>query len=210
MKFIITIFLSLSLVSISLAQGVQDKIVTEMCDCISNESDGSSFELAIGLCMLSSTKGKEEAIKKEMGIDISNMQNFESLGERLGIALTLKCPKFMELVSKEMENDDSVFKEMVEESIDSKLEDRKNTRREKKTLTGKIVGIDHDQFSSIKLQAENGRKVTFYWLGYFEGSDNISKLNRKKVQIDYVEMEVYSNEISDYKTIRVIQKVSEN
>lgn len=189
------------------SQKVEDQLVEEMCECVTDMENPEAWELELGLCMMTSINGREKAIKKEMGIDVSNFENFEAFGEKIGVKLAIHCPEFIKLMAEVMEEDEE-FTEKVIEKTNQRSDMVEAPVVASKSIDGTLNSTDHSEFSVLNVTSDNGRKLKLYWMGYFEGSDELPKFKNKDVTISYKDMEVYSHEMKDYKMIKVITKIA--
>lgn len=175
------------------------KIIREFCDEFSkkNISEFKNSEMELGLLILTVVSKYEKEIEKEWGLNLNDPKDFEKIGEKIGQDAALKCPKFFEFIKNNLDAISSADEEA-----------------EMKTLTGKLTGVEDNIFSCLLVKTKTGKEEKIWWFGHFEGAEQIIKdknafLNNT-VEVSYTEMEVYDARLKDYRTIKVIKKISAN
>lgn len=193
--FIISIIISLN--AFSQTENELDQISDFTCECLTKKkikkSELEKLELELGLCMM------ESVSKAKVDLDFTDEDVMTTLGEKVGVRMAVSCPPFMELIGLMMEDDPNF------------LDDEEEVR--KISFQGELSKLNKDQFVTIELKSEDGKKHTFYWFEYFEGAnilkDNTNFLMNKKINIEYKEVEYYFPKYDDYVKIKVITKLLE-
>jgi len=176
-----------------------DKIIKESCDKmneldenISPEEINEQMEIFMGTILISNYADLE----KEYGITLENIENedevFDDFTQKFAIELLTKCPKFLEIISKlpDDEEDDKVYNQKPQKSIE-----------------GKFLKMEGDDFVFITIKDTNGRTQKLFWGASFPGDGelmNAKKLKGKTVVISYTEKECYNAKLKDYSTLKEI------
>jgi hypothetical protein len=204
-KILLTTIVVLCTVLAGYTQKAKKKISIEelsvlLCDCLKakkvvlkNSKDG---ERECAKC-LTSPNVIISFIKyaKQEGVDINNDVEMESLGEKIWIQL--------------IGDDCAPFIKMFENEVSELLNEEDGENSEKITLTGKVLRIDQNDFTSVIIETENKREITLYWFRPFEDSDKykgdkINKLIGQNISLDYKLLEVYLPKLGDYASIKEI------
>lgn len=188
--------LLLSAVSFSQTDKEITKVADLTCDCIKSKNleagDMDQLQVELGICML----GAMNDAGVEM--DVSSMNDMEELGERVGLKLAFSCPEFMELIGEVATENPDEFDELINDFSTS-------------VVFGEVTEVNSNEFVSVKIINEDGRKQTFYWFEHFEGAELLNNggkgLIGKQVSIVYYEMEYYSPKLDDYTNLKVLSGI---
>ena len=191
MKIIfLTIVLCLLSVSIFSQESALDKVAKETCDYLSSKEiinlETSEKTLKLGLHMMTLyTKYKTELNKEGISFDLSNGGDAgRAFGEKIGMNMVKFCPDaLIALASQQGFVDD-------EPNVDNS-----------KTISGKIVSVKGEEFSTLIIKDINGKTQKFLWLSNFKGSDKLietKKPKNLKVEVTYINVEIYSPKLKEY------------
>ncbi len=175
---------------------LSQKISAEFCVEFSKK-DFTTYkdsEMEIGMIMLPLIKKYEKEIAKEWGYSSSNLEDYEKIGEKIGQEAALGCPKFLEFVKNNL------------------AEILPGDEIATKSLDGEVVAVEDQVFSCVVVKTKANKEEKLWWFNHFDGADAIIKnkdsLLRKSVSVEYNEMEVYDPRLKEYRTIKVIQKIT--
>lgn len=174
------------------------KIIREFCDEFSkkNISEFKNSEMELGLLIINVVSKYAAEIEKEWGLNLNEPKDFEKIGEKIGQEAALKCPKFYEFIKNNIGDITSGEEEEI------------------KTLAGKLISIEDNTFSCLLIKTKTGKEEKLWWFEHFEGAEQLIKdkstfLNNT-VEVSYTEIEVYDARLKDYRTIKVMKKISIN
>jgi len=72
--------------------------------------------------------------------------------------------------------------------------------------------VNSNDFLTVKIQNDDGKKETLYWLQYFDGFELLenggNQLLMKSVILEYEKLEYYSPKIEDYTKVKVIRSLT--
>lgn len=173
-------------------------IVAEFCDSFTKASPRISKEnmrVEMGMMFIPLLSKYSSQIKNEWGLDVGSPADLSKTGEKVGQLAALNCPAFLEYIKTNL-------KEIVDQG----------SPEIGKTFAGKILKVEGQPFVYILVQNKQGKIEKLYWLEYFEGADKLTSqvgvyLN-KDVVISYKEMEVYQLTDKEYRTVKVLTKIS--
>jgi len=173
------------------------------CDCIEKKdlknASAEKIQMELGLCMI------ESFSVLEIDILLTNEKKMEELGGKIGLDMVSNCPSFVELMGNMMSDDPEGMVELMEENDQFAVKET----NEIKSITGKLTEINRDQFVSINIENENGKKTVLYWFEYFPGANALAENEiGKSVNISYEEREYYMPKFDQYITIKVITQIS--
>ena len=170
------------------AQDIADVVAQETCDCISkkdlsNVSDRSQIEMALGVCMLESFGKHEKEVNNHFKYDANDRDAMRKIGEKVGVKMAPKCPKIFEKIA-------------------SLSAPPKASVSEVKEIAGTLKDLVQSDFATLVVEDANGRKHDMLWIGYFKGSEDLGTNYKehvgKKVKVRYTELECYSPKLKEY------------
>ena len=177
-----------------------DEITADVCNCIGskieNPNQNFNLEMELGFCIIEASISFESEIRNEFGINIYDMneQTGEEFGKIIGVKMVISCP---ETAMK--------FYNYLNDS--GELKEHKN-----KYFIGKVTDIDKNKFIEFTVTNDEGKKMRFLWMEFFESDINIEKghdiLFNKIVQIGYKEKEFFDPRINEYKIFNIITSLS--
>lgn len=195
--------LALLLVAISIdGQSQKDstlsqKISRDFCEEFSKKNFTSykDSEMEIGLLILPLITKYEKEIEKEWKLSASNMEDLEKIGEKVGQEAAVGCPKFFEFIKNNLSDI------LPDEEAGSA-----------KSLEGVLTGVEEQTFTYLLVKTKTNKEEKLWWFGHFEGADEFIKnkdsLLKKTVKIEYNDMEVYDPRVKEYRSIKVIKKIT--
>jgi hypothetical protein len=192
------------------AQKASDLATDAICDCMKNKKNvdksKEGIQKLIMNCFISSSMDKLEGLQQEMGIESTDPKGYEEVGRRIGMKLVTRCPYFMELMSSAMENDPSMLKSKKGDD-----EDAAPAKTSQGTTAGVFKKVDGSDLYKLIIAEDQGRERDYYWLEPFQGDqvfiDNSSKMKNQKINVTWIEREIYLPKAKGYFKVRVIQKV---
>ncbi len=178
-----------------------EDISNQTCECLSKKKNLSKLsmdevQVEIGLCMLAVIGDSK------FDIDISNPDKMGEFGEKIGVQMALNCPIFTETIAVLLQEEPERMNDLMNDSYEeSSIQSY-----------GILSSIEKGQFATLKVQLNNEKQETFYWLEYFEGSnlltDETNSIVGKKIQINYIEKEFFIPKYNEYFKVKVITKLS--
>jgi hypothetical protein len=180
-----------------------DKIAKETCEYLESDEimaivNGDIKSQKLGAFMITLyNQYEDELLKEGFVIDFSDGSNSgRDFGEQVGMHMAKFCPTTLIALAGEIESD--------EVEIDTY------------EVTGKIVAVQGNEFSTVILKDEAGKTQKFLWLQNFKGSDTLIQSlegldKMPQVKIVYRNIECFSPQLQDY-IIRkeIIEMISVN
>lgn len=176
---------------------LSQKISAAFCNEFSKKdfTQAKNFDVEIGLIILPVIERYSKQIQEEWNLDAKDIGDFEKIGEKIGQEAAINCPKFLEFVKNNLN-------EIKEASAEDKT----------RSMNGIFQRIDEQQFSSLVIKTKAGKEERFWWLEFFEGSDDLLKrpasFAKKNLTIKYTTLDVYDPKLKEYRTIKVIKSLS--
>ncbi len=177
-----------------------DKVTKSTCECLENKDiksgDMTDLQVELGVCIL--------AAMSENGIEmkVSDPSEMSKFGKKVGTQLVYSCPKFLKIMGQMAEEDPQAFNDLIDDSDEPNME----------ITSGMVTEVQSDNFVTLKIKNVSGKKETFFWLQYFEGSSLLENggnaILQKNVYIEYETIEVYSPKLEDYTGIKIIRFLS--
>jgi hypothetical protein len=190
---IIIIFITQS----GFGQSYFDNIVDNTCSCLSkidSTLDKEQINAAGDLCIVDECKPYRKELKKDYGLDMDNFdETNDKFSEALGIKMSTKCPIVLfRFVAATSSQDESAKEEVVIE-------------------IGTITSSEKDAFIYFNLKNEAGKPSKLYWLDFIQSDldiiSNYLTLVGKKVEMSYVNKELFDPKSSEYRSFKVIKKI---
>ncbi len=211
MKKIITLFAILACFTAH-AQITKDsllKVMTaEACEELNKKDlskiDAKNLEAEMGMLLTPAMMSHLDDIERVYGAGITDQDVMKKMGMDLGMRLATKCPKFMELSMQAMSNGTKSSNPKV------KINEAPSDNDEA-TVSGTLLTVNAGDITTISVSESKGKTTKFYWLEYFDNSDdlktNSKKYINKKVTVSYTEKSVYDFVRKSYKTIKVVTRI---
>jgi hypothetical protein len=178
------------------SQSYFDEIVDKACDCLGNidsNLDKEQINTAGDLCIVDECKPYRKELKKDYGLDMDDFdETNDKFSETLGIKMSTKCPKVLFRFIAASSQEESAKEEVVVE-------------------IGTITSSEKDAFIYFNLKNEAGKPSKLYWLDFIQSDldmiNNYLSLLGKKVEISYVNKELFDPKSSEYRSFKVIKKI---
>lgn len=183
------------------AQDYMTIIADKGCKCIddrlANIDQGADKELStveMGLCMIEVAQPYAKQLKKDHKIDFAHIdRDGEKLGTLIGIQMATRCPQTLMRMTK----------------LQNEAEEAPVSVAITKSFEGTVVGFGEDQFVTLTVADDYGKRYKFLWLGHFRSDllpeENYSKLEGTKVHVTYREQEFYEPKLKEYRAFNVIE-----
>jgi hypothetical protein len=193
--FFVVVFISLNIFS---QETTLDKVSQETCEYLDSDEmkniDANKRNEKLGLFILNLYNKYEEELDKE-GIAVDFYDGSDAgakFGEKVGINMAKFCPEALIALAEGYNEEPS--EELFE-------------------ITGSLVNVVGNEFSTIILKDEEGKTQKFLWLQNFKGSDRLiqalENLNEEPdVTLIYNNIEFYSPQLKDYIIRKVIVELS--
>lgn len=212
-------FLLLLLLPVSgFSQDVFSTLADDVCSCMRKQKvfdkSTESMQLSLGFCLLENV-GTHKAALRKVGYETERPGDFEKISEKTGAYLAFQCPEVLSMVSKMLEDEDSDFREKVMERV----EERKSTGSlslRTNSHIGAVASVKQEELFRLFVRSNTGGIAEFVWLERFYGDDllmgeaSIKKLLNRKVEVQYVEKEMYNPKTASYQTVKCITGLSLN
>ncbi|NJW51626.1 hypothetical protein [Salinimicrobium oceani] len=188
MKAVYTLLLILFLSSAATAQeNYLDTIAQKACDCIETQKlieqyEGEQLTMQMGVCLMTASGAYREQLMKDHDINFDRLDlEGEKLGILIGSRMAFICPNFI-----------------ISAAGDGSDEEVANF-----SATGVITSISEKPFVVFTIKNDQGRTTDFFWLTFiaseFDLQHDFKKLVGKKVDVTYVEEELFDPRINDYR-----------
>lgn len=167
-------------------------MANELCKQIKEKQaeliQSDNVQMDLGLMMLPIFMQYESELKKVVpDLDLSNEKQLELLGIEIGKKM-VACPEFLKIISANQE-----LLQVAKEGA-AVL-----------SIQGTLAAITPGEFTSITVKTSSGKLEKLWWMEYFPGEQklNVDLLNQK-VNVSYIEKEVYNAVLKDYIKIKVV------
>lgn len=193
--FFIIVFISLNVFS---QETTLDKVSQETCEYLNSDEmknlDVDKRTEKLGLFILNLYNKYEEEFNKD-GIVVNFYDGSDAaskFGEQVGINMAKFCPEALIALAED------INEEPAEELFE---------------VSGSLVSVVGDEFSTVILKDEEGKTQKFLWLQNFKGSDqliqSLENLNAaSNVTLIYNNIEYYSPQLKDYIIRKVIVELT--
>ncbi|MFH4965233.1 hypothetical protein V8G69_09550 [Gaetbulibacter sp. M235] len=180
-------------------ENLLNTISIETCDCIAKKNldfkshDSNKLQLEFGLCILEGYSNNKAEADKYLNISFDDQRSLELLGEQVAMKMFTNCPDYILALTQDTQTDEY-------------LPDSNNF-----VITGKISGIEKNQFNIIEFKDDTNRVHKLLWLEYFDGEHLLhsdSDFKNLNLEVTYYESEMFDPVIMEYRNFKVITKLS--
>lgn len=181
-----------------------EEISESTCTCLNSKTkelknaSGDQLQMELGLCMIKAVHASG------LDINIGDPGAIEKIGERVGYQMVFSCPEFMTMMAKMMNEEPEMMAELMSDDDDYNLS--------RSSSSGKVLAVTSNDFVTLKVQSESGRRETYYWMEHFDGAHLLENdgaaILGKEIKITYTEIESYSPKLDDYIEIRVLRSLT--
>ncbi len=175
-----------------------DKVADDACRCfetakdkIKNEAD---FNKAAENCISTAMMPYLDSFSKDENVPVEELDKEvgAKIGQKMGVKLAKSCPVFLQLVTDyalDKEEDDIVTG----------------------TATGLITAVHITDHVYLDIKGSSGKITKVVWLHYFPGADDYksspARLKGKKVEVEWLEQEIYFIAKKDFGLVKAISKL---
>ena len=181
--------------AISQDKDILDTVAVKSCSCIEEsdwaENDRNDIEMTLGLCIIEAALPYKEEISRLYDIDFVDLggASGEKLGELVAIRMMNHCPDLMiqigELIIGSMEEEEEEFY---------------------LSASGTITKENKDPFLILTVVDDNNTEQKFIWLTDFPGSENLLKLEKLKLALYNLEVQMNSKDGLDEAKAKSLNK----
>jgi hypothetical protein len=173
----------------SLLKAMSKEVCEDVVKKDFKDKTADEIQMQIGLSFIPVMGKYEKELKAVYGDVMAGTDGMEKVGEDLGMRLVLECPAFLQI----MASNPGIVK--------------KTEQVAGNTITGTLVKIVPGEFTYLLIKDNKGKQVKIWWMGAFDGSDELSRNPQswvsKKVIVSYTEKELYSAGLKKYNTIKI-------
>ncbi len=200
--FFIFLFFShrvLSQTPVKLPEELMNKMADDACQCITpfqrDNPDGSPAEYNQKFmdCFSTVIVNRMDEILKHISTEEFS-KNGRSIGVEVGKLILKRCPDFMKYSIKM-----------------AQANQEENKGLAAGITTGTIKRVEEKDFIYFVLSDESGKEISFLWLTYFKGSEelteNPARVKGKKATINWTEVECYLPKAKGYYKVKKIQRI---
>lgn len=189
---------------------MKNEICSELEKTPASEFTADNFQMKLGMMMLTVFQNYNDALVQLYGEDyMTDKTKTYEIGKKIGINLGASCKAFQDLI---MKNPGLVSAAMGNKTTDKEVTARQKTfdgpKAEAKGYTAKVISFTAGEVSYYTIKDDKNQLVKLYWLGKFEGDDeliaNPSKITGKTVFFRTMESKLYNVKEKVYKKIQVI------
>ncbi len=183
----------------SLVKVISNEVCIEMGKSQSKINKGNLNE-QLGLMLLPSIMKHMEEIQEVYKIEDINEKSMYEVGKDVGMRMATSCEFFLKLISENLEE----FQSMGEKS--------KSKAKSENTISGNFIKLTTAEISYIEIKTASGKIEKLFWMGYFDGADDLSNKKitvNKKLKIYFEEKEVFKPALNDYINVKVITKLQQ-
>lgn len=176
----------------SLVKKISDEVCIEMNKIVSEKRKIANLEVTLGLAMMPALGKYNKEIKEVYGYDALDDNENNKVTDDVGDYIATNCPAFLQIIAENSE-------------ATSRLISGENSGTG--NIKGSFVKLTEAEFSYVEVKNAKGKLEKIYWMDFFDGATLLSepnKLANKKVNVTYIEKEVYRVSIKEYVKIKVI------
>lgn len=193
MRKIFVVWLVLTM-GLAQAQDPFKTVAEETCQCVtdlkSNKIEINDMQL--GLCMVKSYSAHKSEFPAGRQVSLTDGEAFESIAAEVGMKMVEICPDII----MQFAGDNDLVNEFHQREI---------------SVSGQVADIRQEQFVTIELKDNNGRKYSLLLLHYFDtaGLYTEGKIKKgDKIQASYTEIELFDPKMKEFRTFKVLTNLA--
>lgn len=197
MKKIFLFFILMCFANTYSQSGGLDLIAKETCECLdakkakSENFTGKELKTAVGLCIIKSYSDHKSELTSEEKEKFNDTDGMGKLGETVALKMLAFCPNMIMELGKNSKD------EITDEKEDA-------------FILGEVIDIQSEQFITLQVKDQNGRKYSFLLLTYFDTAPLLTNNDIKKkdkLKISYTEIELFDSKAKEFRYFKILTKL---
>jgi len=197
MKKIFLFFILICFANTYSQSGGLDFIAKKTCECLdakkgkSENFTGKELKTAVGLCIIKSYSDHKSKLNSEEKEKFNDTDGMGKLGEAVALKMVAFCPNMIMELGKNYNDEIADEKEDV-------------------FILGEVIDIQSEQFITLQVKDQNGRKYSFLLLTYFDTAPLLTNNDIKKkdnLKISYTEIELFDSKAKEFRYFKILTKL---
>lgn len=177
--------------------GGLDLIAKETCECLDAKKvkepnlSGDELKKDVGICIIKSYSDHKSELNSEEKEKFNDTDGMGKLGETVALKMLAFCP--------------NMIMELGKNSKDEIADDKEDA-----FILGEVIDIQSEQFITLQVKDQNGRKYSFLLLTYFDTAPLLTNNDIKKkdkLKISYTEIELFDSKAKEFRYFKILTKL---
>lgn len=174
-----------------------DLIAKESCECLDAKKvkdpnlSGDELKKDVGICIIKSYSDHKSELNSEEKEKFNGTDGMGKLGETVALKMLTFCPNIIMELGKDATDDAADAKEDA-------------------SILGKVIEIQSEQFITLQIKDQNGRKYSFLLLTYFDSAPLLTNNEIKKkdnLKVSYTEIELFDSKAKEFRYFKILTKL---
>ena len=174
-----------------------DLIAKETCECLDAKKvkepklSGDELKKDVGICIIKSYSDHKSELNSEEKEKFNDTDGMGKLGETVALKMLAFCP--------------NMIMELGKNSKDEIADDKEDA-----FILGEVIDIQSEQFITLQVKDQNGRKYSFLLLTYFDTAPLLTNNDIKKkdkLKISYTEIELFDSKAKEFRYFKILTKL---
>lgn len=176
-----------------------DKVTDSTCKCLEASKDkienAADFDKVGEACIIKSALPFLDSFAKDENMPVEDFDEEmgHKLGQKIGMKLITSCPFFIDLMA--------LYSEEANDIVTGKA-------------SGLVTGVQISDHVYLDIKELSGKITKLAWVQYFPGAgafkSSPSGLKGKRVEVEWIQQEIYVIAKKDFVTMKVITKLDMN
>lgn len=197
MKKIFLFFILMCFANAYSQSGGLDLIAKETCECLDAKKvkepnlSGDELKRDVGICIIKSYSDHKSELNSEEKEKFNDTDGMGKLGETVALKMLAFCP--------------NMIMELGKNSKDEIADDKEDA-----FILGEVIDIQSEQFITLQVKDQNGRKYSFLLLTYFDTAPLLTNNDIKKkdkLKISYTEIELFDSKAKEFRYFKILTKL---
>jgi hypothetical protein len=174
-----------------------DLIAKESCECLDAKKaidpnlSGNELKKDVGICIIKSYSDHKPELNSEEKEKFDDTDGMGKLGETVALKMLAFCPNIIIELGKNAKEDEADTKEDA-------------------FILGEVIDIQLEQFITLQVKDQNGRKYNFLLLTYFDTAPLLANNEIKKkdkLKVSYTEIELFDSKAKEFRYFKILTKL---
>ena len=197
MKKIFLFFILMCFANTYSQSGGLDLIAKETCECLDAKKakepnlSGDELKRDVGICIIKSYSDHKSELNSEEKEKFNDTDGMGKLGETVALKMLAFCP--------------NMIMELGKNSKDEIADDKEDA-----FILGEVIDVQSEQFITLQVKDQNGRKYSFLLLTYFDTAPLLTNNDIKKkdkLKISYTEIELFDSKAKEFRYFKILTKL---
>lgn len=176
-----------------------DLIAKESCECLDAKKvkdpnlSGDELKKDVGICIIKSYSDHKSELSSEEKEKFNDTDGMGKLGETVALKMLAFCP--------------NIIIELGKDATDA---DDATDAKEDAFILGEVIEIQSEQFITLRVKDQNGRKYNFLLLTYFDSAPLLTNNEIKKkdkLKVSYTEIELFDSKAKEFRYFKILTKL---